>query len=77
MRSWMPRVWAMTSSSTTKDFSGSNPRISLVAATSSAPSLEPWMPPVFCFPGAGYPMIVRRAISEGLAVSAFAARIAA
>ena len=36
--------------------SGSKPRISLVAATSSAPSAEPWAFPVFCASGAGQAM---------------------
>ncbi len=35
------------------------------------------MPPVFCFVGDGYPMIVRSAMIDGLPVSALAASIAA
>ena len=45
--------------------SGSKPRIFLVAATSSAPSAEPWILPVFCLFGAGQPMIVRSAMNDG------------
>ena len=40
-RSTRPRVWAMTSSATSKVCSGSKPSSSLVAATSSSPSAEP------------------------------------
>ena len=53
------RVWARTSSGTSKVCSGSKPRIFLVAATSSSPSAEPWALPVFCAFGAGQAMIVR------------------
>ena len=53
--------------------SGSKPRISLVAATSSAPSAEPWILPVFCLFGAGQPMMVRSAMNDGRPVSALAA----
>ncbi len=53
------------------------PRIRLVAATSSAPSAEPWILPVFFLFGAGQPMIVRSEISDGRAVSARAASNAA
>ena len=68
---------AITSSSTTKDFSGSNPRTFFVAASSSAPKAEPWIFPLFCLPGEGHPMIVFRMISDGLSVSPLAASIAA
>ena len=44
---------------------GRSPRIFLVAATSSAPSAEPWILPVFCLFGAGQPMIVRSAMNDG------------
>ena len=44
-----------------------------MAATSSAPSAEPWILPVFCLFGAGQPMMVRSAMKEGRSVSAFAA----
>ena len=57
--------------------SGSKPRISLVAATSSAPSAEPWILPVFCLFGAGQPMMVRSAMNDGRSVSALAASSAA
>ncbi|SKZ52017.1 Uncharacterised protein [Mycobacteroides abscessus subsp. abscessus] len=52
-RSTSLRVWLMTSSETSKFLSGSNPRASLVLATSSAPRAEPWMAPVFILSGAG------------------------
>ena len=42
----------------------------LVAATSSAPSAEPWALPVFCLFGAGQPMIVRSAMNDGWSVTA-------
>jgi hypothetical protein len=45
---------------------GSKPRTFFVAASSSAPSAEPWILPVFCLPGEGQPMIVFRMISDGL-----------
>ena len=67
----------MTSSATTNDCSGSNPMTVFVAASSSAPSAEPWILPVFCFVGAGQPMIVRRMMMLGFVDSAFAASIAA
>ena len=70
------RTWSMISGSIWKDFSGSKPRISLVAATSSAPSAEPWMPPVFCLVGEGQPMMVLSAIRDGLSVTLVAATIA-
>ena len=44
---------------------GRSPRISLVFATSSAPSAEPWALPVFCLFGAGQPMIERTEIKRG------------
>ncbi|CPU61061.1 Uncharacterised protein [Mycobacteroides abscessus] len=47
------RVCAMTSGATSKDLSGSKPKIFLVAATSSAPRAEPCTPPVFILVGAG------------------------
>ena len=46
------RVCASTSSATTKVFSGSKPSTSLSAASSSAPSADPWILPVFCLFGA-------------------------
>ena len=55
----------------------SNPRTFFVAASSSAPSAEPWILPVFCLPGDGQPMIVRRMMSDGFEVSPLAASIAA
>jgi hypothetical protein len=45
----------------------------LVALTSSPPSAEPWIFPVFCLFGAGQPMTVRNLMNDGLDVSAFAA----
>ena len=63
------RVWARTSSSTSKVCSGSKPSISLVAATSSLPSALPCALPVFCFFGAGQPMIVRRLMKLGRSVT--------
>ena len=44
-----------------------------MALTSSAPSAEPWILPVFCLFGAGQPMIVRSAMNDGRPVSALAA----
>ena len=76
-RSARPRVWAMTSSATTNVSAASKPRTFVVAASSSAPSAEPWILPEFCLPGDGQPMIVLRMMSEGLEVSPFAASMAA
>ena len=52
-RSASSRVWAITSSATSNVCSGSKPSTFLVAATSSAPSAEPWDLPVPCSFGAG------------------------
>ena len=49
------------------------PSTFLVAATSSAPRAEPCALPVFCFVGAGQPMIVRSAMNDGRSVSLRAA----
>ncbi len=76
-RSRAPRVWARTSSATSKDFSGSKPRTRLVAATSSSPRAEPWDASVFRAFGAGQAMMVRMAMMDGRPVSAFAAVSAA
>ena len=67
-RSATLRACATASSSTGNATAGSKPRISLVAATSSAPSAEPCAAPVFCLCGAGQPMIVRSAMIDGAAV---------
>ncbi|KFC53035.1 hypothetical protein GY12_12780 [Micrococcus luteus] len=72
-RSAMDRAPARSSGSTSKVVVGSSPRPSFRPATSSVPSLEPWMPPVFCFVGEGQPITVRSLISEGRPVSALAA----
>ena len=66
----------MTSSGTSKVLSGSKPRISLVAATSSSPRAEPWALPVFWALGAGQAMIVRSTMMLGWSVTRSAARIA-
>ncbi|CAM3924783.1 hypothetical protein ISCU110981_19900 [Isoptericola cucumis] len=71
------RVWARTSSSMWKLTSGSRPSSFFRPATSSTPMAEPWMPPVFCLVGDGQPMMVRRAMNDGLPVSALAASRAA
>ena len=47
----------------------SAPRSSERAATSSAPSAEPWALPVFCLFGAGQPMIVRSTMKVGFSVT--------
>ena len=47
-----------------------------MAATSSAPSAEPWLLPVFCRVGAGHAMIVRSTMKLGRSVTASALRIA-
>ena len=70
------RARLSASSSTGKFTAGSKPRISLVAATSASPSAEPCAAPVFCLVGAGQPMIVRSTMSDGLSVTALAARMA-
>ena len=75
-RSTALRVCSMTSSATSKVCSGSKPRIFLVAATSSAPSAEPWALPVFWAFGAGQAMIVRSTMKLGWSVTASAAWIA-
>jgi hypothetical protein len=49
----------------------------LVAATSSSPSAEPCTPPVFILVGAGYPMMVRSAMNDGLSVTFLASAMAA
>ena len=48
-----------------------------MAATSSAPSAEPWALPVFWALGAGQAMIVRSTMKLGRSVTASASRIAA
>src|SRR6266487_5528824 len=74
-RSATMRACATVSSSAGNDTSGSNPRLRLVAATSSAPRAEPCASPVFCLVGAGQAMIVRRAMRDGwLGVSRAAIR---
>ncbi len=75
-RSTALRVCERISGSTSKVFSGSKPSTSLTALSSSAPSADPWILPVFCFFGLGHPMIVLRMMSDGFEVSAFAASIA-
>ncbi len=70
------RVCSMTSSETSKVFSGSKPMTRLVAATSSSPSAEPWAASVFCAFGAGQAMIERIAMKEGRSVTFFASWIA-
>jgi hypothetical protein len=72
-RSTTSRACSSTSASTWNDRAGSRPSTSLVAATSSLPSAEPWILPVFCLFGAGQPMIVRSEMNDGRSVSAFAA----
>ncbi len=69
-------VWVSTSSDTWKLSSGSKPRASFKPASSSAPSLEPWIFPVFCLVGLGHPIIVFRVISVGCEVFALAFSIA-
>ena len=64
-RSTTERASASTSSATWKVASGSMPMIFFVAATSSAPSAEPWASPVSWASGAGYAMIVRTATMLG------------
>ena len=61
---------------TSKCCSGSKPRIFLVAATSSAPSAEPWEAPVPCAWGAGQAMTVRSTIRLGWSVTSAALRTA-
>ncbi len=63
----------MTSSLTSKVFSGSKPSTFLVAAISAAPSAEPCALAVFWASGAGQAMIVRMAMKDGREVSALAA----
>ena len=72
-RSATSRARDSASSSTGKFTAGSNPRISLVAATSGAPRAEPCAAPVFFLVGAGQPMIVCRTMNDGLSVTALAA----
>ena len=72
-RSATSRARARASSSTGKFTAGSNPRISLVAATSGAPRAEPCAAPVFFLVGAGQPMIVCSTMNDGLSVTALAA----
>ena len=62
-------TWATVSSAAGKDTSGSNPRMRLVAATSSAPSAEPCASPVFCLVGAGQAMMVCSLMKVGLSVT--------
>ena len=57
-RATRERVCSITSVGTSKCCSGSKPRISLVAATSSSPRAEPWDLPVPCALGAGQAMTV-------------------
>ena len=76
VRSARARVRSMTSSGTTKLCSGSQPSTRLVAASSSEPSADPWIFPVFCLPGEGQPMIVFSTMSDGREVSPWAASIA-
>jgi hypothetical protein len=76
-RSSALRVCSITSGATSNVLSGSKPRVRLVAASSSAPSAEPWILPEFCLCGAGQPMIVRRMMSDGLSVTPCAASMAA
>ncbi len=47
-----------------------------MARISSSPRALPWALPVFCFVGAGQPMIVRIEMIDGLSVTAFAFSIA-
>lgn len=67
----------MTSSETSKVFSGSKPSTRFVAATSSSPSAEPCEASVFWACGAGQAMIERAAMNDGRSVSALAAWSAA
>ncbi len=76
-RSATLRAWASTSSAIWKWASVSKPRAFFNPATSSPPSLAPWMPPVLALVGEGQPMMVRSEMIDGRVVSAFAARIAA
>ncbi len=69
---WRARLSA--SSSTGKSTPGSKCRISLVAFTSGTPRAEPCAAPVFCLFGAGQPMMVLSAMSEGASVCSRAAR---
>ena len=71
------RTAATASSSTANMASGSAPRASFRPDRASAPSFAPWMPPVFCLPGVGQPMMVRTAMIDGLSVTALAALMAA
>ena len=64
-RSTTLRACASTSSATSKVLSGSKPRISLTAATSSSPSAEPCALPVFMALGAGKAMTVRSRMNDG------------
>ena len=66
----------MTSSETSKVWSGSKPSTFLVAATSSAPRAEPCDFPVPCSLGAGQAMIVLSSMKLGWSVTALAASIA-
>ena len=67
----------MTSGGTSKVWSGSQPRIFLVAATSSSPRALPWAFSVPWALGAGHAMIVSSTMSDGLSVTSPAAMIAA
>ena len=72
-------VWSKcsyTPSGTTNVLSGSQPRISLVARTSSSPSGEPCAFDVPCLCGAGQPMMLRTLMSDGRSSSSMAAWIA-
>ena len=60
------RAWASTALSTSKDFAGSKPSSSLVAAISASPSAEPWDLPVPRSVGAGHAMTVCRRTRVGL-----------
>ena len=76
-RATTSRAWASTSASTAKCTSGSKPRIFLVLRISSSPRADPCAAPVFCFVGAGQPMIVRTAMIDGRSVTRCAFLIAA
>ena len=70
------RTWASTSSGTSKLLAGSSPNSIFVAATSSAPSADPWDFAVFRAVGAGHAIIVLSRINVGLFRSFIASLIA-